>query len=98
MSQAAPIAAAGTPLEVEQGLRERCQAAVAAALAAGADQAEAYASQRDSREVALEKGDIQLARTQASFSRCSMQMETAPSPAKSTMLGSTSWIRIRTDT
>jgi PmbA protein len=66
VSQAAPIAAAGTPLEVEQGLRERCQAAVAAALAAGADQAEAYASQRDSREVALEKGDIQLARTQAS--------------------------------
>lgn len=66
MSAAATQAPAGAPLEVQQRLRERCQAAVAAALAAGADEAEAYASQRDSREVALEKGDIQLARTQAS--------------------------------
>lgn len=43
-------------------LLERCDAAVARALAAGADEAEAFASSHGGTSVQLEKGDLQLAR------------------------------------
>lgn len=66
MSSAALLAQSLSPEQSQERLRARCVQAIEAAVAAGADQAEAYASARDSREVALEKGDLQLARTQGS--------------------------------
>ncbi len=65
-SRAAATIEMENPAAVEAGLLARCEAAVELARAAGADEAEAFASARRSTSVALEKGDLQLARVSAS--------------------------------
>ncbi len=61
----APSTAVSDPAEVRARLLKRAQQAVEAALAAGADQAEAFTSSSEQDSVGLEKGDLQLARSQS---------------------------------
>ena len=58
-----------TPFDVEateRKLAERCREAVRLALAAGAQEAEAYATRGRETTVGMEKGDLQLARSSSS--------------------------------
>ena len=61
----APSIAVSDPTDVRARLAERSERAVEAALAAGADHAEAFSSASEQDSVGLEKGDLQLARSQS---------------------------------